>query len=134
MLRNQGKQKLHKFDRSFDLFISRFRTQGKSKSAASNGSKSSSGSPNSSRSSSRNSSLSPRERSGSGTASKSGKKTPPTVPKKKPNVPLVPWSKRNNGVSKVCNGWTWEGEGTEQKVHLNVSNKSFKYIGKQVLN
>ena len=38
-----------------------------------------------------------------------------------PNGPLIPWSKRNNGVPKVCNGWQWEGESRIQKVYLNVS-------------
>ena len=35
--------------------------------------------------------------------------------------PLVPWSKRNMGPPKNCNGWAWVGEGFEQKVYLNVS-------------
>ena len=35
--------------------------------------------------------------------------------------PLVPWSKRNMGPPKNCNGWAWVGEGLEQKVYLNVS-------------
>lgn len=33
--------------------------------------------------------------------------------------PLIPWSKRHNGVLKSCNGWQWVGDGTEQKVYLN---------------
>ena len=35
--------------------------------------------------------------------------------------PVVPWSKRNMGPPKNCNGWAWVGEGSEQKVYLNVS-------------
>ena len=35
--------------------------------------------------------------------------------------PVVPWSKRNMGPPKNCNGWAWVGEGFEQKVYLNVS-------------
>lgn len=111
-----------------------------------------SGSPGSSRSSSRNSSLSPRERSGShssngsgggkkaaGSASAAGAGAAPTKSalspgpkaapvKKKPNQPLVPWSKRNGGVQKNCNGWSWVGEGREEKVHLNVSLEIFRVI------
>jgi len=33
--------------------------------------------------------------------------------------PVVPWSKRNMGPPKNCNGWAWVGEGSEQKVYLN---------------
>ena len=35
--------------------------------------------------------------------------------------PVIPWSKRNMGPPKNCNGWAWVGEGSEQKVYLNVS-------------
>jgi hypothetical protein len=35
--------------------------------------------------------------------------------------PVVPWSKRNMGPPKNCNGWAWVGEGSEQKLYLNVS-------------
>ena len=97
-------------------------------------------SPGSSRSSSRNSSLSPRERSGSMSKSISPKslenrqqsrhQSTPNGSKKRspvPNGPLIPWSKRNNGVLKTCNGWQWEGEGRIQKVYLNVS---FSYLNR----
>ena len=87
------------------------------------------GSPNSSRSSSRNSSLSPKEKSG---GSKSGSPNHSRSPSssssssakkltQQPSVPLIPWSKRNNGAIKKCNGWTWVGEGVEQKVYISVS-------------
>jgi hypothetical protein len=106
--------------------------------------KQSGGSPGSSRSSSRSSSVSPRERSGSSSSANGRphlavRATPlsPLKPlvtsspmpmsaaaKKKllgPPSPLVPWSKRNNGVQKICHGWTWVGEPVEQKVYINVS-------------
>ena len=85
-------------------------------------------SPESSRSSSRNSSVSPRERPQ--TASKLGlnrasppssKKHPKQPKSEKLSKPLIPWSKRNLGPPKNSNGWSWVGEGIEQKVYLNVS-------------
>ena len=114
-----------------------------SKKPSGNGQKNSNNksSPNSSRSSSRNSSLSPRERSGSASKgsgnnngssvfNKSGKPgSPKSTTKKKiqPNLPMVPWAIRNNnGVPKVCNGWSWVGEGTEDRVFLNVSDVHLK--------
>ena len=84
-------------------------------------------SPESSRSSSRNSSVSPRERPSS---SLKNRASPPggglkRQPKKSSSDnrarPLVPWSKRNLGPAKNCNGWSWVDEGFEQKVYLNVS-------------
>ena len=101
-------------------------------------------SPESSRSSSRNSSVSPRERTTS-TSSKnsSNRASPPGSGNSSHNLnkkhasaaaspaskaksdnkvrPLIPWSKRNMGPPKNCNGWAWVGEGFEQKVYLNVS-------------
>ena len=38
--------------------------------------------------------------------------------------PLVPWSQRNLGPPKNSNGWSWGGDGIEQKVYLNVSSVS----------
>ena len=97
-----------------------------------------SGSPNSSRSSSRNSSVSPRERSGShskvnnkaslspGSAKLPGGNIAALNAKRKIfQGPLVPWSKRGKGPAKGANGWSWIGEGTEQKVHFNVSPQKF---------
>ncbi len=90
-----------------------------------NNGSSKSSSPNSSRSSSRNSSLSPKDAtsvrgplrlSPPSSAGSLKKKSGPT----QYLGPLVPWSKRNNGVPKDCNGWRWLGDGTEQKVLLNV--------------
>jgi hypothetical protein len=94
-------------------------------------------SPESSRSSSRNSSVSPRERPSSGLKNRasppsgahlkkslsgqtgSGKKS--SSDSSRVSRPLIPWSKRNSGPPKNCNGWAWVGEGCEQKVYLNVS-------------
>ena len=53
----------------------------------------------------------------------SGSSTPVPTKKIKPNQPLIPWSKKNGGTLKDCNGWSWVGEGREEKVHLNVSMK-----------
>ena len=89
-------------------------------------------SPESSRSSSRNSSVSPRERpqgaaSAASAFSKNNRASPPSAKKHpKPKVekvgkPLVPWSQRNLGPPKNSNGWSWVGDGIEQKVYLNVS-------------
>ena len=105
-------------------------------------------SPESSRSSSRNSSVSPRERTTSTSMKNSSNRASPpggnsshslnkkqsaasaasatasTASKAKSDNkvrPLVPWSKRNMGPPKNCNGWAWVGEGFEQKVYLNVS-------------
>ena len=89
-------------------------------------------SPESSRSSSRNSSVSPRERPQGSGNSKTGnnRASPPSASKKQPkpkaekiSKPLIPWSQRNLGPPKNSNGWTWVGEGIEQKVYLNVSIK-----------
>jgi len=92
-------------------------------------------SPESSRSSSRNSSVSPRERPSSGLKNRasppsgahlkkslsgqtgSGKKS--SSDSSRVSRPLIPWSKRNSGPPKNCNGWAWVGEGCEQKVYLN---------------
>ena len=86
-------------------------------------------SPESSRSSSRNSSVSPRERPSS--ALKKDHTSPPNQAKKQPkktSKPLIPWSKRNLGPPKNCNGWSWVGEGFEQKVYLNVSQSFYQSI------
>ena len=91
--------------------------QGKSGKQPPQASSSKGGSPNSSRSSSRNSSLSPKEKMTSAAASKASK----AVKRIKPNQPLVSWAARNGGVPKKCNGWSWVGEGFEQRVDLNVS-------------
>ena len=84
-------------------------------------------SPESSRSSSRNSSVSPRERPSSSMKNRgnTSEHSPTTSAKKQAkkisSKPLIPWSKRNLGPPKNCNGWAWVGEGSEQKVYLNVS-------------
>ena len=85
-------------------------------------------SPESSRSSSRNSSVSPRERPSSSMKNRNGTNaeiSPSNQAKKQPkktnSKPLIPWCKRNIGPPKNCNGWSWVGEGSEQKVYLNVS-------------
>ena len=70
-------------------------------------------------------------------SSSSSSGTPSTSSKKMkmspvPNGPLIPWSKRNNGVPKVCNGWQWEGESRIQKVYLNVSD-GFNFFRPYVL-
>ena len=87
-------------------------------------------SPESSRSSSRNSSVSPRERPSSSMKNRNGANaeiSPSNQAKKQPkktnSKPLIPWCKRNIGPPKNCNGWSWVGEGSEQKVYLNVSLK-----------
>ena len=87
--------------------------QGKSPKQPPSSSSSKGCSPNSSRSSSRNSSLSPKE--------KTSKPKPGAVKRIKPNQPLVSWAARNGGMPKKCNGWSWVGEGFEQRVDLNVS-------------
>ncbi len=86
-------------------------------------------SPTSSKSSSRSSSLSPREgQSASSSSSAKGSKSSspggsskPATKRIKPNQPLIPWSARHGGVKKNCSGWSWVGEGYEQRVDLNVS-------------
>ena len=58
--------------------------------------------------------------------SKNNRASPPSAKKHpKPKVekgigkPLVPWSQRNLGPPKNSNGWSWVGDGIEQKVYLN---------------
>ena len=97
--------------------------QGKSPKQPPSSSSSKGCSPNSSRSSSRNSSLSPKE--------KTSKPKPGAVKRIKPNQPLVSWAARNGGVPKKCNGWSWVGEGFEQRVDLNVSYLSVRYEYKE---